>query len=345
MVCPARTLAALLLIGCMGSLGAQEPRHLGSNRGHTLGGHVFQPSSEFPDPFVTTYLTSQVGAGAAPNLEVPVYNAEDSVVRVLKGDVGFLTMGVRYQQRVLPWLALQVNMGGLGRFGTETPSLLSEGVSATYNFGAGAMARVWGTEKLYVSVAVDYSSTHLSSVTPLEYVQGVAHAVGKVLDSLQAIGGIALDTAVIDSVIRSIDLTGYSLHNSSKAQNATLGVRAAFAPLPWLGLTGLVQTGLVGLFNGPSDAGLLDVGAAADVDFEPLWRVPVGVKVSGRWQSVDQDASDLVSSRTQFGANVAYTGREDFSIALELLFSSLEQRRTDARVSGRSFLISMRYYF
>jgi len=338
-------LAAVLLLGRIPVLGAQEPRALGSGRGHTLGGHVFQPSSAFPDPFVADFLTSNLGGGAATDLQVPVYNAEDSVVRVLTGDLGFITMGAEYQRTVLPWLGVRVNFNGLVRYGTETPSLLSEGVAASYGFGAGATARVWRTDKLYLSAALEYSSNYLSGVTPLEYVEGVVHSIGKVLDSLQAIGGITLDSGVIDSVIHSIDLTGYSLHTSSKAQNTTIGVRAAYAPVRWLGLTGLVQTGVAGLFNGPSNVWLLDLGAAADVDFEPLWRVPFGLKVSGRWQSVDEAASDVAKSRAQVATSVAYTGRGDFSIGFELLFSSLEQRRSDARLGARSYTLSMRYYF
>jgi len=341
----ARILAAMLLIGRLGSLGAQEPRRLGSGRGHTLGGHVFLPSSAFPDPFVAGYLTSNLGAGAATNLQVPVYNAEDSVVRILKGDLGVVGMGIEYQQGVLPWLGVRVNASGFTRFGTQTPTLLSEGVSTRYGYGAGASARIWGNEKLYLSGALDYSSDNLAGVEPLEYVEGVARTVGKVLDSLEAIGGITLNPAVIDSVIRSIDLTGYSLHSSSTAQKTSVGVRAAYAPVRWLGLTGLLQTGLVGTFSGASNVGLLDVGAAADVDFDALWRIPVGVKVSGRWQSVNEAASDVAKSTTDVGASVAYTGRGDFSLGLELLISSLAQRRSDATLAVQRYALTMRYYF
>jgi hypothetical protein len=341
----ARTVAALLLIGRIGLLGAQETRRLGSGRGHTLGGHVFQPSSAFPDPFVASYLTSNLGAGFATNFQVPVYNAEDSVVGTLKGDLGVAGMGVEYQLGVLRWLGVRVNASGYTRFGTQTPTLLSEGVSTRYGFGAGATARIWGTEKLYLSGAIDYSSDYLAGVEPLEYVEAVAQTIGKVLDSLVAVGGITLNPAVIDSVIRSLDLTGYSLHHRSTAQKASVGVRAAYAPVRWLGFTGLLQTGLVGTFTGSSNVGLLDVGAAADVDFDALWHIPVGVKVSGRWQSVNEAASDVAKSTTDLGASIAYTGRGDFSLGLELLISSLAQRRSDATLAVQRYALSMRYYF
>ena len=59
-----RVLALLL---CAPAVAAgQDTRPAGSGRGRTLGGHLFIPSSAFPDPFVASYVRTLIGAGAPP---------------------------------------------------------------------------------------------------------------------------------------------------------------------------------------------------------------------------------------------------------------------------------------
>lgn len=328
----------------LSGLAAQTPRPAGSGQGRTVGAHLFLPSSAFPDPFVASYARSLIGAGAATGLTVPVYNASDSIVRTLEGDISFLQIDVEYQQRVIAWLGLRVNVSGLARSGTETSTLLSEGLAAVYNVGFGATARIWGNDKFLLSGSLDTRSNQLFGMTPLEYVQSVTQAIRSALDSVLG-GGGTIDSTVIDAIIDSLDLDAYSLFRDDHTESTTGGLRVAYAPAPWLGLSGLAQTGVAGVFDGASDLGLVDLGAAASVDFLPLWRVPIGVHLSGRWQSVSDRGSDLASSTTAVAVGITYTGRSDFAIGLEVVFANLEQRQSVENAVGKRAGLAMRYYF
>ena len=328
----------------LSDLAAQTARPAGSGLGRTVGAHLFVPASALPDPFVASYARSLIGFGAATGLTVPVYNAADSIVQTLEGDMSFLQIDVEYQQRVLAWLGLRVNASGVARSGTETSTLLSEGLAAVYNIGFGATARIWGNDKFLLSGSLDTRTNQLFGMTPLEYVQGVAQAIRSAMDSVLG-GGGTIDSAAIDAIIDSLDLDGYSLFRDDHTKATTGGLRLAFAPAPWLGLTGLAQTGVAGVFDGASDLGLVDLGAAASVDFLPLWRVPIGVNLSGRWQSVSDRGSDLANSATVVAVGINYTGRSDFAIGLEVVFANFEQRQTAESALGKRAGLAMRYYF
>ena len=325
-------------------LASQAARPTGSATSHTVGPHLFIPSSGFPDPFIASHARSLIGAGFAGGLEVPIFNGNDSIVRILEGDMSFLQIDVEYQQRLSDWLALRVGVTGLARSGTETSTLLSEGLAAVYGMGLGATARIWGNDKFLLSGALDTRSNQLFGMTPLEYVQGVVQAVQDALQSV-ADSGITIDSAVVDSVLDALDLDQYTLFESEHASATTGGLRLAFAPTPWLGIVGLAQSGVTGIFNGASDKGLVDLGVAASVDLLPLWRVPIGANVSLRWQNASDRGSEVARNATAVGVGIAYTGRGDFSVALEAAFASFDQRQTADRGLAKRFGLAMRYYF
>ena len=87
-------------------------------------------------PNAIAHVRSLIGAGFAGGLEVPIFNVNDSIVQILEGDMSFLQIDVEYQQRLNAWLALRVGVTGLARSGTETSTLLSEGLAAVYGIAS-----------------------------------------------------------------------------------------------------------------------------------------------------------------------------------------------------------------
>ena len=340
-----RSAVTVAIVALFGSpLASQAARPTGSAASHTIGPHLFIPASSFPDPFVATYVRSLIGAGFAGGLEVPIFDRNDSIVQIIEGDMSFLQIDVEYQQRLNDWLALRVGVTGLARSGTETSTLLSEGLAAIYGAGLGATARIWGNEKFVLSGALDTRSNQLFGMTPLEYLQSVVQTVDSAFRYLDS-AGINIDSTLVDSVLDALDLDQYSLFESDHTSATTGGVRLAFAPTPWLGLVGLAQSGVTGIFNGANDKGLFDLGVAASVDLLPLWRVPIGANVSLRWQSASDRGSDVARNAAAVAVGLAYTGRGDFSVALEAVFVNFDQRQAADRGLAKRAGLAMRYYF
>jgi hypothetical protein len=311
--------------------------------GRELGGHRFVPTRLLPDPFIASRFTTAISFGGARNLEVPFYNAEDSLLRVLEGDLGFLGIDLDYHQQVTPWLSLRGALGAIARVGVDEFALAAEGVSTVYGVGLGATARIWRAERFQLSAVLDYSTNTLYAMQPLTYLQGVAGEVRRAVDSVIA-GGGTLDSAVVDSILDQIDLSQYDAVQSGSATRSNVGLRLAYAAAPWLGFTVATQSGVGELLDRSSDLGIIDVGAAASIDLGPLWKVPIGIALSGRFQNMQERSSDLGADITTFGAFVSYAARRDLALGLEFANAGLTQP-TGGTLRISRLGLNMTYYF
>jgi len=308
-----------------------------------LGGHRFVPNTVLGDPFLASRFTTSIGFGGARDLAVPIYNADDSLVQTLTGDLGFLAIDFAYQQQVTGWLALRGGLGAIARLGVDRFSFAAEGVSTVYGFDVGATGRLWGTSRLQLAVALDYSSSALYGVQPLTYLQGIAGEVRSAVDSVLA-GGGPVDSTTVDSILARIDLSKYDVIKQGSADRTNVGLRLAYAATPWLGFTAATQTGVGQLLDNTGDLGIIDVGAAASLDLGVLWKVPIGVALSARYQNINERASDVAADVTTFGAFVSYAARRDLSLGLEIANSSLGQPTGGSLRASRG-VINMIYYF
>ena len=322
---------------------AQEPTQEMGGRARELGGHRFVPSRIVADPFVASRFTTSLSFGGARDLEVPFYNAEDSLVRVLKGDLGFLGIDLDYQQQVTSWLALRGGVGAVARLGVDEFALAAEGVSTVYGAMLGATARILRAERFQLSAVVEYSTNTLYAMQPLTYLQGVAGEVRTAVDSVLA-GGGTVDSATIDAILDQIDLSQYQAVQSGSGNRSNVGLRAAYAATPWLGFTVATQSGVGELLDRSTDLGIIDVGGAASIDLGPLWNVPIGVALSGRFQNMQERSSDLGADVTTFGAFVSYAARRDLALGLELATAGLTQPAGGTLRISR-LALNMSYYF
>lgn len=325
------------------TLGAQRVTTEMGGSARELGGHRFIPTGALRDPFLASRFSSSISFGGARDLEVPIYNAQDSLVNVLTGDLGFLAIDFEYQQQITGWLALRGGAGGVARLGTDQFSFAAEGVSTIYGFNLGASGRLWGTERLQLTAMVDYSSSALYGVQPLTYLQGVTGEVRRAVDSLLAAGGV-IDSATIDSVLRTIDLSKYNVVSSGSAQRTNVGLGVAWAAAPWLGFTVATQSGLGNLIDGNTDLGIVDVGASASIDLGVLWTVPLGIAVTGRFQNFNERSSDIAGDITTFSTFVSYAARRDLALGLEVTNASLGQP-TGGTIRVSRAALAMTYFF
>ena len=321
---------------------AQDSAQQTGGRARELGGHRFVPSRIVVDPFVASRFTNSIGFGGARNLEVPVYNYQDSLVTTVTGDLGFLNIDFEYQQQVTGWLALRGAVGAIARLGVDGFSFAAEGVSTIYGYNVGATGRIFRSGRLQLSAALDYSSNALYGVQPLTYLQGVGTEVRRGIDSVLA-GGGTVDSSTIRDILDQIDLSQYNAVQQGSADRTGVGLRLAYAAAPWLGFTVATQSGVGNLLQ-RKDLGIVDLGAAASLDFGALWNVPIGVALSARYQNANERSSDLAADITTFGAFISYAARRDLALGLDLSNASLGQP-TGGTLRASRASVTMTYFF
>ena len=337
-----------VLAGCVilafasGPASAQDTTNAMGGAGRELGGHRFVPSRNVLDPFVASRFTNSIGFGGARNLEVPIYNYQDSLVTTVTGDLGFLSIDFEYQQQVTGWLALRGAVGAVARLGVDGFSFAAEGVSTIYGYNVGATGRILRSGRFQLSGAIDYSSNALYGVQPLTYLQGVASEVRRGIDSVLALGGV-VDSGTIRDILDQIDLSQYNAVQQGTADRTGVSLRLAYTAAPWLGFTVASQSGVGNLLR-RSDVGIIDVGAGASLDFGPLWRVPIGLALSARYQNASERSSDLGADLTTFGAFISYAARRDLALGLDLANSSLGQPSGGTLRASR-IAVTMTYFF
>ncbi|UCF21297.1 MAG: hypothetical protein JSU87_07930, partial [Gemmatimonadota bacterium] len=91
-------LTLVLLTVSAAQLRAQEPSRV-------LNGYAFLPSRVVEDPFAISYFATSTGGGIAFDLKTPLLLTGQDTVATLVGDVAFMSLGFRYQQRFGRWFA------------------------------------------------------------------------------------------------------------------------------------------------------------------------------------------------------------------------------------------------
>jgi hypothetical protein len=293
-----------------------------SNR-RTLDGHSFLTTSFVGDPFVGTYIATLTGAGRALDMQVPVYDLDGNQIAILDGNIAFLQLGFTYQQQLVKWLALRLNVTGAARMGTNHVSLLAEGATAVYGGSFGAVFRLVESQKLFLSALAEMRGNSLYAISPLSFAEDVIESGG-------------------------IDSTTQLLGTGDNGRFVG-GVRAAYAFAPWLGITGLAEFGPAKRFfeddAGDRNTTTFDAGGTVSLDLRPVARVPLGFVGSFLYQSENERGDDLVGKQTVFGLGVFYTGRQDFQIGVELNYQRLDQQGLDNKINASQIKLLLRYDF
>jgi hypothetical protein len=205
---PLITFAFAILIA--GNLSAQEPSRV-------LNEYEFIPSRVVGDPFAISYFGTTTGGGIAFDLKTPFVDRSREVPETLVGDVAFLWLAFKYQQRFGPWFAARFRFGGGARLGVDEQSVLAQGVTGEFSWNLGATARIFQSDKIIVSGALDFTRTELVGLDPLGFAQ-------KIIE--EGLGGED------NSLVQTVD-----------AISAVLSARAGWAPAAWIGVTAILEAG------------------------------------------------------------------------------------------------------
>ncbi len=286
-----------------------------------LNNFRFIPSDVIDNPFITTFVKTSVGVGAAVDLKSYVKDLQGNVLDTLTGQLSFVSMNIVFQLAITDWLALNGSFGGTGRLGNNAYTILTSGISYATGYKLGAKIKIWENDQMMLSGIVDYSSSKIFLYSIYDFVKDVVESGG------------------IDSSSRA------NLLEKDDVSSTILSLNYAYAPTDWCGILSVAGWGLGQTF-GNKDKGNARFGLAASIDFDNIKYIgfPIGLLVGVRYNSFSESGENTTNIFT-YGLRIGYTGHKDFDIGLENTYQTLNYRLSEDKINTILTAIKVRYYF
>ncbi len=306
----------LLLLAALAGAGPlqAEEKQVGNGMAH-LGGHLFVPNSLVPQPFVRTSVRNILGLGQALDVESSVAIIDSSKVIGFEGDILVANLAFDYQQAIKPWLGFHVEVGCVGRLGTEVQSLLAEGVTTAFAFRFGWWVPAWQDSNDCLAVSFAVANRSITSMSVREWAEGIVTG------------------------------TDVPLVRTTPTLRSTAGLRYARGFNELMGLTAAADLGYGESVNRANeDDWFCSVGASFGFDLDARTSAPLYLALGYAYDSF-ADSRDPEHGTHASVLQVAYSGREDFTIGLELSGQSFPVAWKDPNLESITARISMQYFF
>ncbi len=281
-----------------------------------LGEHVFVPVTTITEPFLITYVQSTVDLGLTLNSESSLIIPPDSVlISGIETNQLYAGLGFQYQQKAKDWLVVRLSLDIIGRLGTDSSSLLADGITAALSYDAGWMMRIFHSNSLLVSGSLGIGTSNASFVNLTQWGQSI---------------GPGEDASLSSS---TTSLVGYG------------GLHAAWGIDRRFGLLGSLYANYGESFDGSGDnSWYSDVRLALSYDIRQDLDIPLGLALTGG--RVENDVNADSEAGTWFWAlRFAIQGRTDFTLGLDFGMYYFDVANQSERLQASRFTIDMRYYY
>jgi hypothetical protein len=300
-------LAALFVAPVTGAAAQESPLP-------TLGPHRFVPATRIEDPFLNGYVQTTVALGAAANTSTPTFTLPDStVVQAAPAENFYFSLGFAYQHRMKDWLAVVAGLEAAGRLGSNTRSLIADGITGNVGYRMGWKIRAVETTSFLLSGSVGLTNDATSLINILKWANDL------------------------------VDGSGSDLVRSASSLRGRLGLHAAWAIDERFALlgTGLADYG-ESIEDEEANEWLGDLRFAVSYNLEQDLKVPLGLAATVGYSSVQvRDTTGIWFWRTR----IAVQSREDFSIGIDFGTSYYESLQRNANTQFSELSIDTRYYF
>jgi hypothetical protein len=284
-----------------------------------LGGHVFPPVRLLQGPFTFTSFGMTTSFGTA-DATAPRYDINGDIRGTRDVSLAAVGFGLDLDVAVIRDLSVRLRLNGLAYSGTSGSDILTAGATAQYGAGLGA---TWG---------------HTFGKTRLALVYDIAVAPEL---------SVVVANAVINA-IRSGEFRDTGLFTDVTLVDNRIGAAFGWGLSPAIGVVAegryLWSTRVSGDIETVVRRAVL-LGAALDVDLDPLWRVPIGV-VASYVASLPTSSED--STVHEVGLGTFYTRRVRLALGLEVSWRSAELRPgIEPPLDADSIVgtVRMRYYW
>ena len=279
-----------------------------------LGSHRFVPATRIEDPFLNGYVQTSVALGTATNTSTPTFTLPDStVVQAAPAEQVYFGLGFTYQHRMKDWLGVLVDLEAAGRLGSNTRSLVADGITGNVNYHLGWKIRAIETSSFLASGSIGLTNRATSLINILRWAEDL-------------VSGSDADLVL-----------------SKRSLRGRLGMHAAWGISRRFGLlaSGVADYGEP-LDGHQSNTWQGEARFAVSYDLESDLRVPLGLAATVGYSGVDVlDTSSVWFWRTR----LALQSRDDFSIGLDFGTSYFESLERNADTQFSEFSLDTRYYF
>jgi hypothetical protein len=308
----AAVLAAALSLLCPSTSAAAEDTARPS-----LAGHTFVSTDLVPDAFVRSYVRNTLGYAQALDIQYPPLVVKGDTLLALDGSQVYAILGFEYQQAVRDWIAVRAGVGMRTRLGTQASSLVAEGVTVNGGLELGWLARLRQTRSTSLCGSLTFSNQVVTVIDIQQFTEDVVDGEP--------------NPKLIDDV-PTVRTSG--------------GLRFAWAVSEPFGVT-LLAEGSYGesARRHEPDSWEYVFGASADYDLRPKAKIPIGLAFAYRQDSQSLVVTEEAGDVYQTVVRIAYNGRPDFLIALDLTGVMNREVRDADPVKAGGAQISLRYYF
>ncbi len=311
----------LLLLQFSVSTFAQSNVEVNSLTRPILNGHKFIVNNYVKSPFVNTHLRNTLGFGQAMDLIVPIEINGEQLVG-LRGDISFLTLDFAYQFQINKWLAFFSDVGMITRFGTETQSLIAQGLNASYGVELGWLFNVLTTKNVSVSLTANLWKRSGTVINLLDFVKEIIDSSGLPSES---------------NLVYSRDyLQGGG------------GIRTAWAINKYFGLNTSLELAYGEAIDNVLENSLYyRFGVSGDFDFNSKYKgVPIGISAGLLLDSFTLSNDNAVDDKSVlFFIRTSYTAENDMLISLDLTWTRLPMNYAQENLNTVSSLITLEYFF
>lgn len=283
-----------------------------------LNGHKFITNTMVEGPFLNTDFKLSAGIGSSSNYDLPlVINGKE--VKGLFGQITFAAFSARYQQNVKSWLAFSVSADMKGRLGTQTVSVLTEGIDLGTSMGFGWIFKLHKSRKFMLGASAGLSNQTVTIFNLYDF---------------------------IDKIIQSGEITqGNRLVKTINITAGVAGIKAAYAFNPTFGCIGKINFGY-GESVSSDNKVYFDAGISMDADLNPKLKVPLGFAFGYNWNNYTQTDVNITNPQNIL-FKVNYTGKKDFDLGVEMNAQFLKLTRLSKDINLKVLFIKagIAYYF
>jgi len=302
------------VIACLCLLGLPLPVVADDALKPTLGDHLFTPVTSVPEPFITTYVQISANLGSV-RASVPLSLLDSTFVGKVDANQVLVGLGVGYQHAVNDWLAAGLNLGVVGRVGTSTTTILTEGLTGSLQYDLGWLLRLYQSRTVLLSGSMRLGNSSATIINVKQWAAGIESG---------------------DSI---------PLARSHPSVRGSGGLRVGWGMSRRFGLLGSVILSYAesfdGLFENAWDS---DVRAALSYDVGQDLKVPLGLALTAGYFGNNVDSS-TESGVWFWSLRVATQSRPDFVVGFEYVssYSQSSSSRSDESLGQLNF--DLRYYY
>jgi len=284
-----------------------------------LGGHQFMPNNYVSDPFLKTSVRNTLGVGQALDVEIPVIIIDGEELFALRGDILFLSLDFEYQHRVKDWLGVWGRFLVLGRLGSGTEALITQGITAVSAFDLGWLFKLHQTEKIQLSGTLSLSNSSSTIVNLLDFINGI----------------IESDFSPDNQLVKNVP-----------SLRANSGLRYAWAVNDFFGtyLLGELNFGQSAIERNQGKL-FYRFGGVLDFDLSTRTVLPFGVALGAIYTSLPRTGDLTRKNSESFFLRIGYNTETDFIIAIETSLDLIPLESTGKILKAGLTTINMQYYF